>query len=56
MKAQNSKLMRWALILQDYDFEVKVVKGTMNCVADALFDDQTTTDEENRTLEINKGG
>ena len=36
MKSQNSKLMRWALLLQDYDFEVKVVRGTINCVADAL--------------------
>ena len=36
MKTHNSKLMRWALLLQDFDFEVKVVKGTMNCVADAL--------------------
>ncbi|XP_078247484.1 uncharacterized protein LOC144588434 [Pogona vitticeps] len=36
MKTQNSKLMRWALNLQDYDFEVKVVRGSVNCVADAL--------------------
>ena len=36
MKTHNSKLMRWAMMLQDFDFEVKVVKGTMNCVADAL--------------------
>ncbi|XP_078250271.1 uncharacterized protein LOC144589471 [Pogona vitticeps] len=36
MKTHNSKLMRWALNLQDYDFEVKVVRGSMNCVADAL--------------------
>ncbi|XP_078239566.1 uncharacterized protein LOC144585994 [Pogona vitticeps] len=36
MKTHNSKLMRWALNLQDYDFEVKVVRGSVNCVADAL--------------------
>ncbi|XP_078243581.1 uncharacterized protein LOC140703803 isoform X1 [Pogona vitticeps] len=36
MKTHNSKLMRWALNLQDFDFEVKVVRGSMNCVADAL--------------------
>ncbi|XP_078235026.1 uncharacterized protein LOC144583991 [Pogona vitticeps] len=36
MKTHNSKLMRWALNLQDFDFEVKVVRGAMNCVADAL--------------------
>ncbi|XP_078233603.1 uncharacterized protein LOC144583544 [Pogona vitticeps] len=36
MKSHNSKLMRWALNLQDYDFEVKVVRGSVNCVADAL--------------------
>ena len=32
----NSKLMRWALILQDFDFTIKSVKGTLNIVADAL--------------------
>ncbi|XP_078233573.1 uncharacterized protein LOC140707984 [Pogona vitticeps] len=36
MKTHNSKLMRWALNLQDYDFEVKVVRGSVNGVADAL--------------------
>ncbi|XP_078246217.1 uncharacterized protein LOC144588073 [Pogona vitticeps] len=36
MKSHNSKLMRWVLNLQDYDFEVKVVRGSVNCVADAL--------------------
>ena len=36
IKANNSKLMRWALILQDFDFEVQVIKGTQNCTADAL--------------------
>ncbi|CAI5771464.1 Hypothetical predicted protein [Podarcis lilfordi] len=32
----NSKLMRWALSLQDFNFTVKNVKGTLNTIADAL--------------------
>ena len=32
----NSKLMRWALLLQDFDFDIKSVKGAHNTVTDAL--------------------
>ena len=32
----NSKLMRWALLLQDFNFTIKSVKGSLNIVADAL--------------------
>ena len=39
--------MRWALILQDFDFEVRVVKGTQNGAAE----DQKTKEEKNGLLE-----
>ncbi|CAI5797801.1 Hypothetical predicted protein [Podarcis lilfordi] len=32
----NSKLLRWALSLQDFNFTIKNVKGTLNTVTDAL--------------------
>jgi hypothetical protein len=32
----NSKLERWAMQLQGYDFEVQHIKGSTNCVADYL--------------------
>lgn len=32
----NSKLERWALTLQEYDYSVEYVKGETNCVADHL--------------------
>jgi hypothetical protein len=30
----DSKLERWAMQLQGYDFEVQYIKGSTNCVAD----------------------
>lgn len=36
VKDSNSKLMRWSLILQEYDYEVKHIKGKSNVVADCL--------------------
>ncbi len=36
VKDQNSKLMRWALSLMEYEFEIKHIKGKTNVVADAL--------------------
>ena len=35
-KDQDSKLMRWALTLMEYDYEVIHIKGKSNVVADAL--------------------
>ncbi len=32
----NQRLMRWALIVQEYDLEIKHQKGTDNVVADVL--------------------
>jgi hypothetical protein len=35
-KYKNSRIMRWALALQEYRFEVKAVAGSKNELADAL--------------------
>ncbi|XP_065438320.1 uncharacterized protein LOC135981052 [Chrysemys picta bellii] len=36
MKGANAKLLRWSLLLQDYDMDVVHVKGRDNLIADAL--------------------
>lgn len=36
MKNTNQGLMRWCLVLQDYDLEMYHVKGSENVIADAL--------------------
>ncbi len=36
MRNQNQRLMRWFLIFQDYNLEIRYKKGTDNVVADAL--------------------
>lgn len=36
MKAENQRLLRWSLTLQDYNIQVNHVKGSDNVVADAL--------------------
>ena len=36
VKDHNGRLMRWALMLMEYDFEIQHVKGKTNFVADAL--------------------
>lgn len=36
MKNQNQRLLRWSLILQEFDIEVIHVKGKDNIIADAL--------------------
>ena len=36
MKNNNQRLMRWCLVLQDYDLDIHHVKGTENVIADAL--------------------
>ncbi len=36
MRNQNQRLMRWSLIIQNYNLEIKYKRGTDNVVADAL--------------------
>lgn len=36
MKNSNARILRWALSLQDYDFEISHIKGRQNQIADAL--------------------
>ena len=36
MKNQNQRLARWSLALQEFDVEIRHIKGTDNLVADAL--------------------
>ena len=36
MRNNNQRLMRWSLLLQDFNIEVKHIKGCNNVVADAL--------------------
>lgn len=36
MKNSNQRLMRWCLVLQDYDLDIHHVKGSENVIADAL--------------------
>lgn len=35
-KLTNSRVLRWSLILQEYRFRVKAIKGTLNVCADYL--------------------
>jgi len=41
---QNSRLMRWALVLQQYQFTVKAIKGSENVGADFLSRHLVTPD------------
>ena len=36
MKTHNQRLLRWSLILQEYDFEIRHIKGKDNLIADTL--------------------
>nr|KAG5687721.1 hypothetical protein BaRGS_030301 [Batillaria attramentaria] len=36
VKDTNRKLLRWSLELQEFDYEVKYVRGEANVLADAL--------------------
>ncbi|CAM5074953.1 unnamed protein product [Natator depressus] len=36
MKGANAKLLRWSLLLKDYDMDVVHMKGSANLIADAL--------------------
>lgn len=53
IKEPNSKLVRWRLRLQEYDYEIKYKKGVLNGNADALSRIEIETNEVN-IMEINK--
>lgn len=36
LKEPNAKLMRWKLLMEEYDYTVEFIKGRSNCVADCL--------------------
>ena len=36
MKNKNQKLLRWTLLLQEYNLDVRHIKGRENVVADAV--------------------
>ena len=36
MKNNNQRLMRWCLMLQEYNIDIKHIKGKANIIADAL--------------------
>ena len=41
---QNGRLMRWALVLQQYQFTIKAIKGSENVGADFLSRHSVTSD------------
>jgi len=41
---QNGRLMRWALVLQQYQFTIKAIKGSENVGADFLSSHSVTPD------------
>ena len=36
MKLKNQKILRWSLLIQSYNLEIKHIKGKNNVIADAL--------------------
>ena len=36
MRNHNQRLMRWAILIQDYNLEIRHTKGSDNVLADAL--------------------
>ncbi len=48
----NSKINRWALILLDFKFEIKTVKGQHNTLADFLS--RQIEDEKKKNMELTK--
>ena len=36
MKNKNQRLLRWSLLLQEYNFDIRHIKGNDNIISDAL--------------------
>ena len=37
MRNKNRRLLNWSLLLQEYDLEIRHIKGKDNIVADCLY-------------------
>jgi hypothetical protein len=48
----NNRIHRGILLLQEYDFEFKYIKGTDNILADALTRDEQFRKEDHKTLHV----
>ena len=51
LMAKKPRLIRWVILLQEFDLEIKVKKGSDNVIADHLFRMENTTEEE-KEIEI----
>ena len=52
LKTPNSRLIRWKIKLEEYDFEIKYKKGKENSVADALRRLEINTHEKDDSLSM----
>ncbi|WP_256468963.1 reverse transcriptase domain-containing protein [Wolbachia endosymbiont of Psylliodes chrysocephala] len=54
-KYGNQRIHRWALLLQEYTFEIKYVPGVKNTIADAItrMDEEKVKEKRNKIIGIN---